>query len=294
MTKQQLFENIKRKQSFLCVGLDADVKKIPQHLLNEEDPVFAFNKAIIDATADYCVAYKPNLAFYESLGAKGLLAFEKTVDYIRKNYSDQFIIADAKRGDIGNTSEMYARSFFDFMDLDAVTVAPYMGEDSVKPFLIYPEKWVILLALTSNKGSQDFQMTEDKNGECLFEKVLKKSQEWATDEQMMYVVGATQGKMFEEIRKHAPNHFLLVPGVGAQGGSLEEVAKYGMNSQCGLLVNSSRQIIYADSTENFAEAAKIEAKKAQEEMAGYLTLIKGDNPIIPVDIIYAPVTKLLE
>jgi len=273
MTKQQLFENIKKKQSFLCVGLDTDIKKIPQHLLNEEDPIFAFNKAIIDATADYCVAYKPNLAFYESLGAKGLLAFEKTVDYIRKNYPDQFIIADAKRGDIGNTSEMYARSFFDFMDLDAVTVAPYMGEDSVKPFLIYPEKWVILLALTSNKGSQDFQMTEDKNGERLFEKVLKKSQEWATDEQMMYVVGATQGKMFEEIRKHAPNHFLLVPGVGAQGGSLEEVAKYGMNSQCGLLVNSSRQIIYADSSEKFAETARAEAKKVQEEMAGYLEMI---------------------
>jgi len=266
MTKQQLFENILKKQSFLCVGLDTDIKKIPQHLLKEEDPVFAFNKAIIDATADYCVAYKPNLAFYESLGAKGLLDFEKTVDYIRKNYPDQFIIADAKRGDIGNTSEMYARSFFDFMDLDAVTVAPYMGEDSVKPFLIYPEKWVILLALTSNKGSQDFQLTEDKNGERLFEKVLKKSQEWASDEQMMYVVGATQGKMFEDIRKHAPNHFLLVPGVGAQGGSLEEVAKYGMNSQCGLLVNSSRQIIYADSAEKFAEAARIEARKVQEEM----------------------------
>lgn len=273
MTKQQLFENIKRKQSFLCVGLDTDIKKIPKHLLMEEDPVFAFNKAIIDATADYCVAYKPNLAFYESLGAKGLLAFEKTVEYIRENYPDQFIIADAKRGDIGNTSEMYARSFFDFMDLDAVTVAPYMGEDSVKPFLIYPEKWVILLALTSNKGSQDFQLMEDKNGERLFEKVLKKSQEWATDEQMMYVVGATQGKMFEEIRKHAPDHFLLVPGVGAQGGSLAEVAKYGMNSQCGLLVNSSRQIIYADASENFAAAAKVEAKKVQEEMSGYLAAI---------------------
>ena len=272
MTKQQLFENILRKQSFLCVGLDTDIKKIPQHLLKEEDPVFAFNKAIIDATAGYCVAYKPNLAFYESLGAKGLLAFEKTVEYIRKNYPDQFIIADAKRGDIGNTSEMYARSFFDFMDLDAVTVAPYMGEDSVKPFLIYPEKWVILLALTSNKGAQDFQMTEDKNGERLFEKVLKKSQEWATDEQMMYVVGATQGKMFEDIRKYAPNHFLLVPGVGAQGGSLEEVAQYGMNSQCGLLVNSSRQIIYADSSEKFAKAAKAEAQKVQEEMARYLPL----------------------
>ncbi|MGL4493157.1 MAG: orotidine-5'-phosphate decarboxylase, partial [Tannerellaceae bacterium] len=216
MNKQQLFENIKKKQSFLCVGLDTDVKKIPQHLLNEEDPIFAFNKEIIDATADFCVAYKPNLAFYESLGVKGMISFEKTVDYIRTNYPDQFIIADAKRGDIGNTSEMYARSFFDHMDLDAVTVAPYMGEDSVKPFLIYPEKWVILLALTSNKGSKDFQFMEDKDGERLFEKVLKTSQTWASDDQLMFVVGATQGKMFLDIRKHAPNHFLLVPGVGAQ------------------------------------------------------------------------------
>ena len=188
MNKQQLFENIKKKQSFLCVGLDTDIKKIPQHLLSEEDPIFAFNKAIIDATADYCVAYKPNLAFYESLGVKGMLSFEKTVAYLRENYPDQFIIADAKRGDIGNTSEMYARSFFDHIKVDAVTVAPYMGEDSVKPFLIYQEAWVILLALTSNKGSHDFQLTEDANGERLFEKVLKKSQDWATDEQMMYVV----------------------------------------------------------------------------------------------------------
>lgn len=270
MNKQALFENIKKKQSFLCVGLDTDIKKIPQHILQEQDPIFEFNKSIIDATADFCVAYKPNLAFYESLGIKGLTAFEKTVDYLRVNYSDQFIIADAKRGDIGNTSEMYARSFFDYMDLDAVTVAPYMGEDSVKPFLIYPEKWVILLALTSNKGSQDFQMTTDENGERLFEKVLKTSQQWATDEQMMYVVGATQGKMFLDIRKLAPNHFLLVPGVGAQGGSLEEVAKYGMNDQCGLLVNSSRAIIYADKTESFAASARKEAEKVQQEMAVYL------------------------
>lgn len=277
MNKQQLFENIKKKQSFLCVGLDTDIKKIPQHLLSEEDPVFAFNKAIIDATADYCVAYKPNLAFYESLGVKGMLAFEKTVTYLRENYPDQFIIADAKRGDIGNTSEMYARSFFDHIKVDAVTVAPYMGEDSVKPFLIYPEAWVILLALTSNKGSQDFQMTEDANGERLFEKVLKKSQDWATDEQMMYVVGATQGKMFLDIRKHAPNHFLLVPGVGAQGGSLQEVAQYGMNDQCGLLVNSSRAIIYVDKSENFASFAREAAQAVQREMAGYL----HDKGIIP-------------
>ena len=270
MNKQQLFENIKRKQSFLCVGLDTDIKKIPQHLLQEEDPIFAFNKAIIDATADYCVAYKPNMAFYESMGVKGIMAFEKTVTYLRENYPDQFIIADAKRGDIGNTSEMYARSFFDHIKVDAVTVAPYMGEDSVKPFLIYPEAWVILLALTSNKGSHDFQLLEDANGERLFEKVLKKSQEWVSDEQMMYVVGATQGKMFLDIRKHAPNHFLLVPGVGAQGGSLKEVAEYGMNNQCGLLVNSSRAIIYVDKTENFAAASREAAKAVQQEMAGYL------------------------
>lgn len=270
MTKKDLFRNIISKQSFLCVGLDTDIKKIPRHLLREEDPVFAFNRGIIDATARYCVAYKPNLAFYESLGHKGLLAFEKTIQYIKEKHSDQFIIADAKRGDIGNTSEMYARSFFDQIDVDAVTVAPYMGEDSVKPFLIYPDKWVILLALTSNKGSADFQLTADAQGERLFEKVLRKSQKWATPDQIMYVAGATQGKMFEDIRKVAPDHFLLVPGVGAQGGSLEEVARYGMNSQCGLLVNSSRQIIYADASENYAQAAACEAQKIQEEMAVYL------------------------
>lgn len=267
MDKRQLVENIKRKKSFLCVGLDTDIRKIPEHLLKEEDPVFAFNKAIIDATADLCIAYKPNLAFYESLGVKGWIAFEKTVTYIKEHYPDQFIIADAKRGDIGNTGEMYARSFFDELNIDAVTVAPYMGEDSVKPFLLYPEKWVILLALTSNNGSHDFQLTEDANGERLFEKVLRKSQEWASDEQMMYVVGATQGKMFTDIRKIAPNHFLLVPGVGAQGGSLDEVCKYGMNSACGLIVNSSRAIIYADRTDKFAEAARKAAREIRQDMA---------------------------
>lgn len=270
MNKQQLFENIKRKQSFLCVGLDTDIKKIPEHLLKEEDPIFAFNKAIIDATAPYCIAYKPNLAFYESMGVKGWIAFEKTVEYIKKNYPDQFIIADAKRGDIGNTSAMYARTFFEELDIDAVTVAPYMGEDSVTPFLTYEKKWVILLALTSNKGSHDFQLTEDKEGERLFEKVLRKSQEWANDQNMMYVVGATQGKMFEDIRKIVPNHFLLVPGIGAQGGSLEEACKYGMNSKCGLIVNSSRAIIYADKSEAFAQAAKNEAEKVQKQMAEQL------------------------
>ena len=270
MNKQQLFENIKRKQSFLCVGLDTDIKKIPGHLLKEEDPIFAFNKAIIDATAPYCIAYKPNLAFYESMGVKGWIAFEKTVEYIKKNYPDQFIIADAKRGDIGNTSAMYARTFFEELDIDAVTVAPYMGEDSVTPFLTYEKKWVILLALTSNKGSHDFQLTEDKEGERLFEKVLRKSQEWADDQNMMYVVGATQGKMFEDIRKIVPNHFLLVPGIGAQGGSLEEVCRYGMTPECGLIVNSSRAIIYADKSETFAETAGKEAQKVQQQMAEQL------------------------
>ena len=273
MTKQELFKQIQLRKSFLCVGLDTDIKKIPQHLLNEEDPIFVFNKAIIDATAPYCVSYKPNLAFYESLGVKGVAAFEKTVAYLDKQYPNHFTIADAKRGDIGNTSELYARSFFEHLNLDAVTVAPYMGEDSVKPFL-YPDKWVILLALTSNKGSQDFQFTANAAGERLFEKVLKRAQTWATDEQMMFVVGATQGSMFADIRKVAPNHFLLVPGVGAQGGSLQEVVKYGINSQCGLLVNSSRGIIYADTTEQFAEAAGREAKALQQEME---SLLKTNN-----------------
>ena len=272
MNKQELFENIKRKQSFLCVGLDTDIKKIPDHLLDSHEPIFAFNKAIIDATADLCVAYKPNLAFYECLGVKGWQALEKTVKYIREKYPDQFIIADAKRGDIGNTSAMYARSFFEDMDIDAVTVAPYMGEDSVTPFLTYKDKWVILLALTSNKGSHDFQMTMDVDGERLFEKVLRKSQAWAGDDRMMYVVGATQGQAFEDIRKIVPNHFLLVPGVGAQGGSLEEVCKYGMTKECGLIVNSSRGIIYAGHDHHFAEAARQAAREVQQQMAGQLKI----------------------
>lgn len=272
MTRQELIQNIKAKRSFLCVGLDTDLKKVPAHLLNEEDPIFAFNKAIIDATAAYCVAYKPNLAFYEAFGVKGLMAFEKTVKYIQENYPDQFIIADAKRGDIGNTSAMYARTFFEEYNLDSVTVAPYMGEDSVTPFLGYEGKWVILLALTSNKGSHDFQLTESTDGEKLFQKVLRKSQEWAGNDQMMYVVGATQGQAFEEIRKIVPNHFLLVPGVGAQGGSLSEVCKYGMTDECCLLVNSSRAIIYANNTEKFAEAAAEAAKAVQQEMAAELDI----------------------
>ena len=268
MNRKELFEQIQKKQSFLCVGLDVDLKKVPEHLIKEEDPIFAFNKAIIDATAPYCVAYKPNLAFYEAFGVKGLMAFEKTVKYIKENYPEQFIIADAKRGDIGNTSKMYARTFFGEYDVDALTVAPYMGEDSVTPFLDgYDNKWVILLALTSNKGSFDFQLTEDKDGERLFEKVIRKSQEWGNDENMMYVVGATRGEMFTDIRKAAPNAFLLVPGVGAQGGSLQDVCKYGIIKDCGLLVNSSRGIIYADNTENFAKVAGQKAKELQAEMA---------------------------
>ena len=258
------------KKSFLCVGLDTDTKKIPQHLLNEEDPIFAFNKAIIDATAPYCVSYKPNLAFYEAFGIKGMMAFEKTINYLKENYPNHFIIADAKRGDIGNTSAMYARTFFEEYNIDALTVAPYMGEDSVTPFLGYQDKWVVLLALTSNKGSHDFQLTADTEGERLFEKVLRRSQEWGNDENMMYVVGATQGAMFADIRKLAPNHFLLVPGVGAQGGSLQEVCKYGMIKDCGLLVNSSRGIIYASNQEDFAKVAAQKAKELQQEMAAEL------------------------
>ena len=267
MNRQQLINEIFTKKTFLCVGLDTDINKIPAHLKNEDDPIFAFNKTIIDATAPCCVAYKPNLAFYECYGLKGMLAFEKTIQYIKENHPNHFIIADAKRGDIGNTSKMYAQTFFEGFNLDSVTVAPYMGEDSVKPFLEYDGKWVILLALTSNKGSHDFQLIEDKQGERLFEKVLKKSQEWGTTENLMYVVGATQGKMFEDIRRMAPEHFLLVPGVGAQGGSLQEVCKYGMTKDCGLLVNSSRGIIYASTDTDFAEVAAVKAKELQEEMA---------------------------
>ena len=272
MNKQQLFQNIQRKKSFLCVGLDTDINKIPEYIINNsDDPLFDFNVAIIDATADLCVAYKPNLAFYESEGLEGWDVLERTVNYIRTKYPDQFIIADAKRGDIGNTSQMYARTFFEKMDFDAVTVAPYMGEDSVVPFLGYDEKWVILLALTSNKGAFDFQFMEE-NGEKLFEKVLKTSQNWGNDGNLMYVIGATKAEMLTDVRNIVPNHFLLVPGVGAQGGSLQEVAKYGLNNECGLLVNSSRQIIYASSDSDFAEKARREAHKVQKEMEEILKL----------------------
>jgi len=285
MTRQELIQQITQKRSFLCVGLDPDVRKIPQCIINDckeelEDgegyddslAIMAFNQAIIDATAPYCVAYKPNLAFYESLGSIGLAAYEETVSYLSENYPNHFIIADAKRGDIGNTSAMYARSFFEGeTQVDALTVAPYMGEDSVTPFLSYYGKWVVLLALTSNKGSHDFQLTEDKDGERLFEKVLKTSQQWGTKDNMMYVVGATQGRMFKDIRKIVPDHFLLVPGVGAQGGSLEEVCRYGMNSNCGLLVNSSRGIIFASSGEDFAQVAGEKACELMEQMDAELT-----------------------
>lgn len=273
MNRIELIEQIKTKKSFLCVGLDTDLKKIPQHLLNDNDAIYTFNKNIIDATAPYCVAYKPNLAFYEAFGVKGMIAFEKTINYLNKYYPNHFIIADAKRGDIGNTSKMYARTFFEEYDVDALTVAPYMGEDSVTPFLGYDGKWVILLALTSNKGSKDFQLTTDTEGERLFEKVIRKSQQWGNIDNMMYVVGATQGKMFEDIRKVAPESFLLVPGVGAQGGSLEEVCRYGMTKDCGLLVNSSRGIIYASNGEDYAEVAAQKAKELQEQMAAELAKI---------------------
>jgi orotidine-5'-phosphate decarboxylase len=277
MKRAELVENIRRKGTFLCVGLDTDIKKIPEHLRNSENPIFEFNKAIIDATAPYCIAYKPNLAFYESIGVEGWIALEKTIKYLKENYPDQFIIADAKRGDIGNTSQMYARSFFEHLNVDAITVAPYMGEDSVTPFLGYDGKWVILLALTSNKGSHDFQLIESKDSnKRLFENVIETSSKWASDQELMYVVGATQGAMFTDIRRVAPTSFLLVPGVGAQGGSLEEVVKYGITSDCGLIVNSSRGIIYASNGTDFAEAAGREAQKIAEQMK---SLLKAHNII---------------
>lgn len=271
MTRKELIEQIRQKKSFLCVGLDTDMSKIPAHLLECEDPIFEFNKAIIDATKDFAVAYKPNLAFYECNGPKGWESLKKTIDYIPKNI---FTIADAKRGDIGNTSRYYAKTFFEYLNCDSVTVAPYMGEDSVTPFLEFKDKWVILLALTSNKGALDFQFMTDIKGEELYKKVLRLSTRWGNDENMMFVVGATRAEGIGEVRKLVPNHFFLVPGVGAQGGSLQDVANYGWNADCGLLVNSSRGIIYASSGTDFAERAGQEAKKLQEEMAAIL-LEKG-------------------
>lgn len=271
MTRQELIEQIRIKRSFLCVGLDTDLSKIPAHLLDTEDPIFEFNKAIIDATKAFAVAYKPNIAFYECYGPKGWESLQKTIDYIPKNI---FTIADAKRGDIGNTSSYYAKTFFDYLNCDSVTVAPYMGEDSVTPFLEFDNRWVILLALTSNKGALDFQMTKDENGQELFKKVLLHSCEWGTPENLMFVVGATRAEGIGEVRKLVPDHFFLVPGVGAQGGSLEDVTNYGWNADCGLLVNSSRGIIYASNGTDFAERAAEEAKKIQDEMRKIL-LEKG-------------------
>ena len=267
MTRQELVEQIRIKKSFLCVGLDSDISKIPSHLLETEDPIFEFNKAIIDATKDFCVAYKPNIAFYECHGPKGWESLKKTLDYIPKNI---FTIADAKRGDIGNTSTYYAKTYFEYLNCDSVTVAPYMGEDSVTPFLEFENKWVILLALTSNKGALDFQFMTDTNGEQLYKKVLRKSSKWGNPDNMMYVVGATRADGIGEVRKLVPDNFFLVPGVGAQGGSLQDVANYGWNKDCGLLVNSSRGILYASSGSDFAQQAGIEAKKLQEEMAAIL------------------------
>jgi orotidine-5'-phosphate decarboxylase len=269
MNHLQLFNHIVQKRSFLCVGLDSEFEKIPSFLKKLKNPVFEFNKRIIDSTHEYAVAYKPNVAFYESLGSEGWLSLEATVKYIRKKYPDIFIIADAKRSDIGNTSKMYAKAFLENMPFDAVTVAPYMGEDSITPFLSYNEKWVVLLALTSNKGADDFQY-HDEDGIRLFERVLTVSQKWGTVNNLMYVVGATRAEMLRDIRKIVPDHFLLVPGVGAQGGSLGEVSKYGMTNKCGLLVNSSRGIIFADNTENFAKVAGEKAKEMQQEMECYL------------------------
>lgn len=272
MNSKQLTEQIIAKGSFLCVGLDSDIKKIPTHLLKEEDPIFAFNKAIIDATADYTVAYKPNLAFYEADGEKGWISYEKTVQYIKKNHPNILIIADAKRGDIGNTSEMYARAFYEQSSVDAVTLSPYMGVDTVAPFLKYEGKWAVLLALTSNASSADFETEKMASGEYLYEMVLRKSSQWGTTDNTMYVVGATKASMLSDIRRIVPEHFLLVPGVGAQGGSLSEVAKYGMTNHCGLLVNSSRAIIFADKSENFAKVAGEQAKAMREEM---VSLMRG-------------------
>ena len=268
MNRDTLVAEIKAKQSFLCVGLDSDIDLIPKHLLDFEDPIFEFNKQIIDATKDYCVAYKPNIAFYECLGPKGWESLKKTLDYIPENI---FTIADAKRGDIGNTSRYYAKTFFEYLDFDAVTIAPYMGEDSITPFLEFEDKWVIVLALTSNKGALDFQFMTDLKGEKLYEKVLKTTAKWGTPNNLMYVVGATRAEGIGAVRKNVPNHFFLVPGVGAQGGSLKDVAHFGWNEDCGLLVNSSRGIIYADHSEAFAEKASDKAHEIQQKMAAILT-----------------------
>lgn len=272
MTKQELVEQIRKKKSFLCIGLDSDITKIPEHLLNEEDPVFSFNKQIIDATHDLAVAYKPNTAFYESRGVEGWKSLQKTIDYLNNLENPVFTIADAKRGDIGNTSTQYAKAFFEQLNFDSVTVAPYMGKDSVSPFLQFDGKWAIVLALTSNQGAFDFQFIQNEEDQKkLYETVLETAKTWGSEENMMFVVGATKAEMLSQVRKYIPNHFLLVPGVGAQGGSLEEVAKYGMNKDIGLLVNSSRGIIFASNGKDFAEKAREEALKLQKQMAGLIS-----------------------
>lgn len=271
MTADQIFEQIKKKRSFLCVGLDTDIRKVPACVAGADDPQFEFNKAIVEATAEYAVCYKPNLAFYEERGTAGWVSFERTCRYIRERYPEIMIIADAKRGDIGNTSQMYARAFFESGLVDAVTLSPYMGRDTVDPFMKYDGKWAIILALTSNPSAADFEMLRLEGGKYLYEQVIETSAQWGNDDNTMYVVGATKAEMLGGIRKLVPNHFLLVPGVGAQGGSLEEVAKYGMNSRCGLLVNSSRGIIYADPGERFAEAAGEKAREVRDEMDKLLT-----------------------
>ena len=271
MNSQELFGNIRKKQSFLCVGLDTDLNKIPEFLLAKEDPVFEFNKRIVDATAPYAVAFKPNLAFYEFQGSQGWISLQRTVKYIRETYPDVFLIADAKRGDIGNTSKMYAKAFFQHFGFDAVTASPYMGQDTVAPFVAFDGKWVILLALTSNESAAELQMLPVGDGsQRLFEKVIETSKRWGTENNLMYVVGATKASMLSDVRKLIPNHFLLIPGVGEQGGSLQEVVEHGINSQCGLLVNSSRAIIYADRSQQFAEVAGTKAKELQVQMAGFL------------------------
>ena len=269
MNKQQLIEQIKLKKTFLCVGLDPDIDKMPKHILHEEDPIFEFNREIIDATAEYCIAFKPNNAFYEAYGLSGVESLERTMQYINLNYPDHFLIADAKRGDIGNTSTMYAKAYFKRLDADAITVAPYMGSDSVKPFLAFENKWAIVLGLTSNEGSADFQQLK-VDGEDLYLNVIRKCASWGTEENMMFVVGATKAQMMDDIRKIIPNHFLLVPGVGAQGGSLEDVCKYGMNKDIGLIVNASRNIIYAGNGKDFAQKAADEAKKIAEQMKKFI------------------------
>lgn len=277
MKRIELVEQIKSKGTFLCVGLDPDPKLMPSNVAKDAEGILEFNKAIIDATSDYCIAYKPNTAFYECLGLKGWQALIDTVKYIKTKYPKHLVIVDAKRGDIGNTSRMYARAFFDEMGADAVTVAPYMGQDSVQPFLEYEDKWTILLALTSNKSAEDFEMIKDKNEHCVYERVLKRSLRWGNPVNMMYVVGATHPEAFESIRKIVPRHFLLVPGVGAQGGSIEAVCEYGLNDECGLIINSSRAIIYASQQDDFAQAAGAKAKSIAERMSA---ILKGKSLII--------------